>query len=84
VWTKTGGTLQLVLQQQPGTQLTPMRFSGRGVNRRLQLRPGQRLTVTFEVPGGGPSNLHFRTTKPGYLGDRAVSVIAKTLSFRPR
>jgi hypothetical protein len=83
VWTKTGGTLQLVLQQQPGTQLTPMRFSGRGVNRRLQVRPGQRLTVTFEVPGGGPWNLHFRTTKPGYLGDRAVSVIAKTVTFRP-
>jgi hypothetical protein len=84
VWTKTGGTLELKLAQLPGTQLTPMRFRARGVDRRLQLRPGQRLTVTFQVPGGGPWNLHFRTTKPGYLGDRAVSVIAKTVTFRTR
>jgi hypothetical protein len=84
VWTMTGGTLQLNLAQQPGTQLTPMRFRARGVDRSVQLRPGQRMTLTFRVPAGGPWNLHFRTTKPGYLGDRAVSVIAKTVSFRPR
>jgi hypothetical protein len=84
VWTKSGGTLELVLAQQPHTQITPMRFKGRGVERRLQLRPGQRMTLTFQVPAGGAWNLHFRTTKPGYLGDRAVSVIARTLTFRPR
>jgi hypothetical protein len=84
VWTKTGGTLELKLAQLPGTQLTPMRFKARGVDRRVQLHPGQRLILRFEVPGGGPWNLHFRTTKPGYLGDRAVSVIARTVTFRPR
>ena len=84
VWTKTGGTLELVLAQQAGTQITPMRLTARGVERRLQLHPGHRVTLTFQVPAGGPWNLHFRTTKPGYLGDRAVSVIAKSVTFRPR
>jgi hypothetical protein len=84
VWTRTGGTLELVLSQLPHTQATPMRFRGRGVDRRLQLGPGQRLAVTFQVPAGGAWNLHFRTTKPGYVGDRAVSVVAKTVTFRPR
>jgi hypothetical protein len=84
VWTKTGGTLRLVLAQQPQTQTTPMRFRGHGVDRSVQLHPGERMALTFRVPAGGPWNLHFRTTKPGYLGDRAVSVIARTVSFRPR
>ncbi len=83
VWTKTGGTLELVLAQQAGTQTTPMRFTARGVYRRLQLHPGARVTLTFQVPAGGAWNLHFRTTKPGYLGDRAVSVIAKRVTFHP-
>jgi hypothetical protein len=83
VWTKTGGTLELVLAQQAGTQITPMRFTAREVDQRLQLRPGQRSTLTFRVPAGGAWNLHFRTTKPGYLGDRPVSVIAKRVTFRP-
>jgi hypothetical protein len=84
VWTMTAGTLQLNLAQQPGTQLTPMRFRARGIERTVKLRPGQRMTLTFRVPAGGHWNLHFRTKKPGYLGDRAVSVIAKTVAFRPR
>ena len=84
VWTKTGGTLELVLAQQAGTQITPMRLTARSVERRLQLHPGHRVTLTFQVPAGGAWNLHFRTTKPGYLGDRAVSVIAKSVTFRPR
>src|SRR5205823_13431469 len=43
VWTKTGGTLELVLAQQAGTQITPMRFTAKGVDRRLPVRPGKRL-----------------------------------------
>jgi hypothetical protein len=81
VWTKTGGTLELVLAQWKGTQVTPMRFTGRGVDRKLMVHPGRRLTLTFHVPGGGPWNLHFRTSKPGYLGDRPVSVLAKRVTF---
>ena len=84
VWTKTGGTLELVLAQQAGTQVTPMRFTARGAVRTLRVHPGQRLTLSFQVPAGGAWNLHFRTTRPGYLGDRAVSVIAKRVTFRPR
>jgi hypothetical protein len=50
----------------------------------VQLHPGGRVTLTFQVPAGGAWNLHFKTTKPGYLGERAVSVIARTVTFRPR
>jgi hypothetical protein len=82
VWTKTGGTLELVLALPRGTQVTPIRFTAKGVNRLVRVRPGGRVALQFHVPGGGPWSLHFKSTKQGYLGDRAVSARAPLLRFR--
>ena len=78
VWTKTPGTLTLVVTMPRGTRVTPMHFNGRLV----RVRPGKRTTLRFHVPGGGPWSLHFRSKSQGYLGDRSVSVLAPTVSFR--
>ena len=77
VWTKTAGTLTLVVTMPRGTQATPMRFN----NRLVLVRPGKRLTLRFHVPGGGAWSLHFRSRKQGYLQDRAVSVLAPVVRF---
>jgi hypothetical protein len=82
VWTKSGGSLQLVLSLPRNTQTTPIRFTARGVDRTVRLRPGQRIPLTFRVPRGGAWSLHFRSSRQGYLGERAVSVIAQKLRFR--
>ena len=78
VWTKSPGTLTLVVTMPRGTQATPVRFNGRLV----QVRPGKRTTLRFHVPGGGAWSLHFSSKKQGYLADRAVSVLAPVVSFR--
>jgi hypothetical protein len=78
VWPRHGGTLELVVSMPAGTQATPMRFG----KRRVLVRPGERLELTFHVPGGRPWNLHFRSTKQGYLGDRAVTVKLPVVRFR--
>jgi hypothetical protein len=78
VWTKSPGTLTLVVTMPPGTQATPMRFNGRHV----KVRPGRRTTLRFHVPGGGAWSLHYSSKKQGYIADRAVSVLAPTVSFR--
>ena len=78
VWTKTPGTLTLVVTMPPGTQATPMRFNGRLV----EVRPGKRTTLRFHVPGGGAWSLHYRSRTQGYIADRAVSVLAPVVSFR--
>jgi hypothetical protein len=78
VWTKTAGTLTLVVTMPRGSQVTPMHFN----NRLVLVRPGRRTTLRFRVPGGGAWSLHFRSKKQGYLGDRAVSVLAPVVSFR--
>jgi hypothetical protein len=78
VWTKSPGTLLLVVTMPRGTQVTPMRFNGRLVD----VRPGRRTTLRFHVPGGGPWSLHFRSKKQGYIADRAVSVLAPIVQFR--
>ena len=77
VWTKTAGTLTLVVTMPRGTQVTPMHFN----DRLVLVRPGKRTTVRFRVPGGGSWSLHFRSKKQGYLGDRAVSVLAPVVQF---
>jgi hypothetical protein len=83
VWTANGGTLSLDLSLPKRTQPTPMLFTARGVTKRLRVRPGEHVKLTFRVPGRGPWSLHFSTTKPGYLGnERAVSVLADSLRFR--
>ena len=80
VWTKTAGTLTLVVTMARGTQVTPMHFN----DRRVLVHPGERTTLRFRVPGGGPWSLHFRSKKQGYLGDRAVSVLAPVVAFRAK
>jgi hypothetical protein len=82
VWTKNGGTLELVLSLPEGTQVTPVKLSGRGINRVVRVKPGQRVPLRFDVPGGGAWSLHFNSTRPGYLGERAVSVIADRVRLR--
>jgi hypothetical protein len=82
VWTKTGGTLELTLSLPSQTQVTPMTLSGRGIKRVVRVHPGQRIPLSFHVPGGGAWSLHFSSARPGYLGERAVSVVAERLTFR--
>jgi hypothetical protein len=81
VWTKTAGTLRLVLSMPPRSQATPMRFTAPGVNRVVRVRPGQRVPLRFHVPAGGAWTLHYRAGKLGYVGDRAVGVRAPTIRF---
>jgi hypothetical protein len=78
VWTKTGGTLTLVVTMPSGTQVTPISFNGRLVH----VRPGKRETLRFHVPARGAWSLHFSSKRQGYLADRAVSVLAPVVTFR--
>jgi hypothetical protein len=82
VWTKTRGTLELVLALPARTQVTPIVLTGKGIERSLRLHPGQRIQLSFRVPAGGPWSLHFSSARPGFLGDRAVSVRADRVRFR--
>jgi hypothetical protein len=82
VWTKAGGTLELVLALPAQTQVTPIVLTGEGVKRTVRVQPGQSIPLSFRVPAGGPWSLHFSSARPGYLGERAVSVRAERISFR--
>lgn len=82
VWTRSGGTLRLVLSLPAETQITTMRFKTRGVDRSVRVRPGERIPLSFRVPTGGAWSLHFQASRPGYVGDRAVSVLAETIRLR--
>jgi hypothetical protein len=82
VWTKSGGTLELVLSLPAHTQVTPVVLTGKGIKRTVRVHPGQRIPLSFSVPAGGAWSLHFSSPRPGYLGERAVSVRAERLSFR--
>ena len=84
VWTKTGGTLELVLALPAHTQVTPLVLTGKGIKRTVRVRPGRRIPLSFQVPAGGAWSLHYRSARPGYLGDRAVSVRAERVRFSPR
>ena len=81
VWTHAGGRLELTLSMPKRTEITPIRFTTKGVNRRVLVHPGKQIRLTFRVPAGGAWSLHFRSGKQGYLGDRAVSVRADTVRF---
>ena len=78
VWSRHGGTLSLVVSMPAGSEVTPVRFNGRLV----RVRPGKRVSLDFHVPRGGAWNLHFQSSRQGYLGDRPVSVRAPVVSFR--
>jgi hypothetical protein len=82
VWTKRGGTLELVLALPANTQVTPVVLTGKGIRRTVRVQPGQRIPLSFRVPPGGAWSLHFTSARPGYFGDRAVSVRAERVRFR--
>src|SRR5439155_3963540 len=84
VWTRSGGTLELMLSLPKGTQLTPIHFAARGVDRVVRIRPGGRISLRFDVPIGGAWSLHFNSPRPGYLGERAVSVVAQKVTLKLR
>jgi hypothetical protein len=84
VWTKSGGTLNLVLQLPQDTEITPLRFTAHGVKRIVRVHPGERIALRFPVPAGGAWTLRFQATKHGYLGDRSVSVRAPRVFFLNR
>jgi hypothetical protein len=84
VWTKTGGTLELVLAMPGGSQTTAIRLTARGIDRTVRVPPGRRIPLSFHVPAGGAWSLHFHSDKQGFYGDRAVSALAPKLSFHPR
>jgi hypothetical protein len=78
VWTQKPATLELVLSMPPETQVTPMKLG----RRTIEVKPGQRVPLTFHVPGGRPWSLHFSSARTGYVGDRAVSVRADSVRLR--
>jgi hypothetical protein len=84
VWTKTGGTLDLVLRLPEGTRVTPLHFTAKGIDRVVRVHPGERIPLHFTVPAGGEWTLHYEAAKPGFLGDRAVSVHAPRVRFVTR
>lgn len=77
-WTKQPAKLELVLSMPAGTQTTPLKLNGRTV----VVKPGQRVPLTFSVPGGRAWSLHFSSTKTGYIGERSVSVRADSVKLR--
>jgi len=78
VWTKRPGTLDVVLTMPTRSEVTPIHFG----NRLVRVHPGERVSLHFHVPGGGPWSVHFQSDKQGYLGDRAVSSLAPVVRFR--
>jgi hypothetical protein len=82
VWTKSGGTLELLLALPRHAHVTPIVLTGVGIKRTIRVHPGQRIPLSFHVPAGGVWSLHFSSARPGYLGDRAVSVRADRTRFR--
>jgi hypothetical protein len=82
VWGKHGGTLELVLALPAHTQVTPIVLTGIGIKRTIRVHPGQRVPLSFRVPAGGAWSLHFNSARPGYVGDRAVSVLAERVRVR--
>ena len=79
VWTRTGGTLHIVLSLPRGLRVTPLRLG----SRKLHLHPGERIALDFAVPAHEWS-LHYSTPRPAYLADRAVSVVADEVRFTSR
>ena len=82
VWPRRAATLELVLSLPKETRTTPLRLTAPGIKRLVRVQPGKRVSLHFHVPGGGPWSLHFKSTKQGYLGDRAVSVLAPVVRLR--
>jgi hypothetical protein len=82
VWTRTGGTLELVLALPAHTQITPIVLTGKGIKRTVRVHPGKRVALSIPVPAGGAWTLRFSSARRGYLGERVVSVRADSVRFR--
>jgi hypothetical protein len=79
---RTRGTLTLRLSLPEGTERTPMRFRGPGVDRVVRVSPGGSERVTFRLSTVRPWRIVWRTPKNGFLGDgRAISVRAEPPSL---
>jgi hypothetical protein len=77
------GTFRLPLSLPAGTQRTVLQLRGPGVNRRVVVKPEQRVVVELQVSHKGPWTLAFHTNRPGYLqpDDRPISVQAQLPTF---
>jgi hypothetical protein len=71
-----------VLRLPERARVTSVHFTAKGIERVVRVHPGERIPLRFAVPAGGEWTLHFEASKPGYLGDRAVSVHAPRVRFR--
>ena len=79
------GTLRLRLWLPAGTERTPLRFTGRGVDRKLVVAPKQTRVLTFHVQGSDPWTVRFQSSGTGTIGfeQRPVSAKAATPVFVP-
>ncbi len=78
VWTRTGGTLDLRLSLPQTARVTRLELGART----LIVHPGQHLSLSLPVPAH-PWKLRYSVTRPLYLTDRALSVIANDVRFVP-
>jgi hypothetical protein len=80
------GTLRLRVWLPAGTERTPLRFTGRGLDRKVVVAPKQSRVLTFHVQGSGPWTVRFRSSGTGTIGyeRRPVSVKAATPVFVAR
>nr|MDQ3823039.1 hypothetical protein [Actinomycetota bacterium] len=71
------GTLTLRLSLPAGTERTPLRFRGPGIDRVVRVSPGGSERVVFRFASRRPWRLVWSTPKNGFLSDgRAISVRA--------
>ena len=88
VWPAHGdqvrGTLRLRLWLPKLTERTVVVLQAPGFKRRIAVLPASQQTLVIPVQGRAPWRLHFRTRRPGYLGDgRTISVKAAMPVFTP-
>jgi hypothetical protein len=88
VWPAHGnqvrGTLRLRLWLPKLTERTVLELQAPGFKRRVSVLPASQQSLVIPVHSRGPWKLHFRTRRPGYLGDgRTISVKAAMPVFAP-
>jgi hypothetical protein len=85
VWPDGGGrvrgVLRLVLSLPKRTEKTPLRVTAPGVARKFSISPGERKVLEVPASARGPWTLRWRTSRPGYVDDRPISVKAETPTF---
>lgn len=87
VWPEHGraveGRLELTLALPPRSAARPLRLEGPGVNRTVEIAPGEVRTLTLPVSSCGAWGLSFSTPTPGSVDERRVSTLAKLPVFVP-